>query len=74
MAGELSTPAAVEIRIANVDLVPKLSAICAALEAVRLAHRDDMSPRCWAEINQAEEHLAAAMVHRSHSRLAEGGR
>jgi len=61
-------PAPVEIRIGSASLVDKLSALGAALTAIREAHRDDMSPRSWAAINRAEGHIAEAILERNTGR------
>ena len=62
METTLGNPNAIEIKIGNVDLATKLNAIGAALEAVRLAHRDEMPVECWAALNQAEERIAEATM------------
>ena len=62
MEGPVPQPKAIEIRVANVDLTTKLDALGAALAAIREAHRDEMSVRCWAEMNKAQEALAAAII------------
>lgn len=62
-------PQPIEIRIGDVDLIAKLSAIGAALEAVRLAHRDDMGCRSWTAIQRAEVAIGEAILHRNDRRL-----
>lgn len=62
MSGALTQHKAIEIKIANVGLVPKLDAIGAALTAVREAHRDGMPVKCWAAINRANEAIAEAIL------------
>ena len=64
-----SQPKAIEIRIGNVGLVPKLDALGAAIAAVREAHRDEMSPASWAALNRAQDQLAEAILHVNHGRL-----
>jgi hypothetical protein len=53
----------IQIAIPDVPLPAKLSMIGAALEAVRLAHRDTIRPRAWQSINQAERLLGEAILH-----------
>jgi hypothetical protein len=53
---------AIEIKIANVGLVPKLDALGAAISAVREAHRYDIPPKCWAALHRAQEALADAIL------------
>lgn len=53
---------AIEIRIANVGLVPKLDALGAALSAVKEAHRDDMSLESWRAIQAAQDKIAEAIL------------
>jgi hypothetical protein len=62
-------PQAIEIKMSNVDLGAKLSAIGAALEAVRLAHRDEIGAQTWQDIQTAETAIAAAIFHRNDRRL-----
>lgn len=59
----------IEIRISTIDPVKKLDAIGAVLAAVREAHRDEISPRAWAELNRAQEAIAAAMLTLKEGRL-----
>ncbi len=63
MSATLSRKDAIQIRIGDVPLEAKLDALCAALQAVRLAHRDTMSVRSWAALNRAEEAIGEATVH-----------
>jgi hypothetical protein len=65
-----AAPKAIEIRIGNVDLTAKLSAIGAALEAVRLAHRDEVGARCWQAMQKAEAAIGEAILYRSDRCLA----
>ncbi len=65
----LATCAAIEIRIGNVSLAAKLDALAAALQAVRLAHRDDMSALSWAALNRAEAEIAEATLSLNRGRL-----
>lgn len=53
---------AIEIKIGNVGLVPKLDAIAAAIAAVREAHRNGMPVACWAALHRAQEALAEAIL------------
>jgi hypothetical protein len=63
MPHQLSRPAPIEIKIANVGLVPKLDAIGAALCAIKEAHRDELSARAWFSIGEAESKIADAILH-----------
>lgn len=54
--------AAVEVRIGNVGLAPKLDALAAALDAVKAAHRDTMPTACWRAIGEAQDALARATM------------
>jgi hypothetical protein len=58
----LGRPDAVEIKIGNVPLTWKLDAIAAALDAVKQAHRDEMTPATWAAVNRAQDELGAASI------------
>ncbi len=53
-----------EIRIGHVDFTAKIDAIAAALQAVRLAHRDEISARSWAVLNEVERLLGDAVFYR----------
>lgn len=69
----LHRSAAIEIRICTTDLAAKLDALGAAVVAVREAHRDTMSVRCWAAMNRAQDCLAEALLTRNEGRMIEGG-
>lgn len=51
-----------EVRIADVPLSHKLDVLGASIAAVREAHRDVMSARCWAALNVAQEKIAEAQM------------
>ncbi len=68
MPNELSRPAPIEIKIANVGLVPKLDALSAALEAVVEAHRDEMGPEAWGSLHQARDCIAHAILVKNRGR------
>lgn len=53
---------AIEIRIGNVGLVPKLDAIGALLVAVKEAHRDEMSLESWRALQAAQDKIAEAIL------------
>lgn len=55
-------PAAVEVNFGSGSLASKLDVLGAAIAAVREAHRDQMSPTCWASLNRAQEAIAEAML------------
>jgi hypothetical protein len=64
-------PAAIEIRIGNVDLVTKLDALAAAIAAIREAHRYEMSPAAWAALNDAQAALVRAILTKNERRPVE---
>lgn len=70
MHAPATTPAAIEIRIANVDLATKLDALGAVLAAIREAHRDGTSPRSWSALHRAQEAIAEAMIYARSEPLA----
>jgi hypothetical protein len=61
----LQIPAALEIKVGNVGLVPKLDAIGAFIAAVKEAHRDEMSAECWAALGRAQDQVAHATLTRN---------
>ena len=65
----LVKPAPLEIRIGNVDLPTKLSAVGAALQAVREAHRDEMGARTWSALQRAEAAIGEGILHVNDRRL-----
>lgn len=65
----LATRAGIEVRFGNVSLAAKLDTLAAALQAVRLAHRDDMSALSWAALNRAEAEIAEATLSLNRGRL-----
>ncbi len=60
---------AIEVRIPDGPLEAKLDLIGAMIDAIREAHRDEMSPRSWAELHKAQEAIAAALLARNEGRL-----
>lgn len=58
----------IEIRIGNVPFDVKINALCAALQAVRLAHQSEISAKSWAALNQVEHLLGDAVFHRNDDR------
>ena len=62
-------PRAIEIRIGNVDFVSKISAIGAAIAAVREAHREELSANSWAHLEDAQRSIAGAILDRNDRRL-----
>lgn len=69
MSDTIQRSAAIEIRIGNVGLDVKLDAIAAALQTVKEAHRDEISPRSWAAIGRAQDAIAEATLSRNEGRL-----
>ncbi len=65
----LATRTGIEVRFGNVSLAAKLDTLAAALQAVRLAHRDDMSAASWAALNRAEAEIAEATLSLNRGRL-----
>ncbi len=59
----LATRAGIEIRIGDVPLAFKIDALGAALDAVREAHRDEISPESWAALNRARDCIGDALLH-----------
>lgn len=64
----------IEIRMADVPFEKKVNALCAALEAVRLAHQDEISAKSWALMNQAERLLADAIFCRNDRRAIDASK
>lgn len=65
----LVKPQAIEIRIGDVDLPTKLSAIGAALAAVQMGHRDQIGSRTWAALHRAQNDIGEAILHVNDRRL-----
>ncbi len=61
-----------EITLPEGTLVQKLDLIGAMIDAVREAHRDEMSAASWRSLNEAQAKIADAILKRNERRLIEG--
>lgn len=63
-----------EIRMANVPFEKKIDVLAATLQSIRLAHRDEISPKSWALLTQVEHLLSEAVFYRNDRRMIDASK